>query len=389
MRTTHDFLVPDYYLHFHCKIGGCRHACCVGWPVSISMQDYFHLLGVECSPELRRRLDDSLRIVQHPSREYYAQICPGYEGNCGLQLRDGRCALHAELGEEALSELCRLYPRGIRTGRVWECSCANSCEGVLEMFLHREEPLAFGYQSLTLEAPPQPAREFPIETGGHEEDIRQYLIRILQDRRQSLPGRLMAMKTVLDELQCAIAKQEMSRIEKVLESPLPLSCLSPQPVTQEHLVCSLEIAERLVEEVEEHSRSVHEYGVSALAWFRQDGDPCERYTQALRNFQTLVPRWECFFEHVFVNHAFFEQFPFQDRPLDLPDEHIGLCAGYALLRFLCLGWLAEHPAEEDFVDVCAATFRLLDHTAFDAYSAQLLKGLGVSTTEELWDFIRL
>ena len=39
-------LSPDYYSSFRCKINRCRVACCNGWPVTFSMQDYFRLLSL-------------------------------------------------------------------------------------------------------------------------------------------------------------------------------------------------------------------------------------------------------------------------------------------------------------------------------------------------------
>ena len=112
---TETALVPDYFPSFRCKIGGCRHSCCEGWAISVTMKDYFKLLSVPCSEELRRRIDTALHLYDYPTETKYAQISPRYDGNCGMRLPDGRCGLHAELGEEALSEVCRLYPRGIRT----------------------------------------------------------------------------------------------------------------------------------------------------------------------------------------------------------------------------------------------------------------------------------
>ena len=47
MKETQKYLVPDYFPEFSCKMGACRAACCVGWPVSITMDDYFRLLGME------------------------------------------------------------------------------------------------------------------------------------------------------------------------------------------------------------------------------------------------------------------------------------------------------------------------------------------------------
>ncbi len=47
MKKTVRCFVPRYFPDFSCKMGACRSACCVGWPVSVSMNDYFAL------PELR------------------------------------------------------------------------------------------------------------------------------------------------------------------------------------------------------------------------------------------------------------------------------------------------------------------------------------------------
>ena len=146
---SHIFLMPDYYLHFSCKMGKCRSACCVGWPISISMQNYFHLLGMNCPKYLRNKLDIGLRVYEHPDKDRYAYFTPDYHGDCPLRMTDGRCSIHAEMGEEVLPDICRLYPRGIRAENgLYECSCANSCEAILELLLAKKEPITFFKKSL-------------------------------------------------------------------------------------------------------------------------------------------------------------------------------------------------------------------------------------------------
>ena len=83
---SHIFLMPDYYLHFSCKMGKCRSACCVGWPISISMQNYFHLLGMNCPKHFRNKLDIGLRVYEHPDKERYAYFTPDYHGDCPLRM---------------------------------------------------------------------------------------------------------------------------------------------------------------------------------------------------------------------------------------------------------------------------------------------------------------
>lgn len=84
---TRDFLVPDNYADFHCKCGKCRHTCCDGWAVTFPREDYFRLLSVPCSPELRRKLDTSLHLADDPTPERYAELLPNWEGTAHFSAR--------------------------------------------------------------------------------------------------------------------------------------------------------------------------------------------------------------------------------------------------------------------------------------------------------------
>ena len=374
MPETHNYLVPDYFPSFRCKIGGCRHSCCEGWAISVTMKDYFKLLSVPCSDELRRRIDTALHLYDYPTETKYAQISPRYDGNCGMRLPDGRCGLHAELGEEALSDVCRLYPRGIRTVGMYEASCANSCEAVLEALIHHKEPMRFITLPLALDAP-SGSRTSGSRTAGipqlapaEEQELRLHFIRIMQNRQLHMPARLFTLRTALHEAQTAIPSI---------------------PSIPENLEYSLDIAEEMLQEIDVRSRSVHDYGEAALRWFGRGEQALANYAEAKARFEKLLPDWEIAFEQMLVNHLFFERFPFQERPMDFADEFLGVCAVYAMLRFLCLGWLAEHPSEAEFIDVCAAAFRLISHTSFDAYATTRLKEFGCTEESQLAALILL
>lgn len=389
MRNTRLFLVPDYYPYFQCKIGACRHACCDGWPVSISMKDYFRLISVRCSPDLRRRLDIALHIVPHPVPDAYAEISPRYDGTCPLRLEDGHCGLQAELGEEALAQVCRLFPRGIRCAEYWECSCSNSCEAVPELFLNHTDPIRFLSVPLPLELPEMKQAENIFPTAGRGQEIRLHYIRILQNRTQTLPDRLMTLSTAIQDMERTLRENDRDRIEALLSGTPRLFEGTGEKPAQAHLDEGLRIAKAMMEKVDERSTSVRSYGEAALAWFAQDKNSIRRYEEAIINFEKVLPEWEIVFEHLMVNHMFFEQFPFQDRPVSVADEFLGICGVYTLLRCLSVGWLALHPTKTDFIDVCSALFRLVEHTAFDSFAAALLKQLGCTQPARIYDLIRL
>ena len=77
-------IYADYFDKFKCKCGDCRHVCCGGWGITVSDEEYFRLLGLDCPDGLRYILDCALAPVDDPCPERYAMMKPSYEGKCRL-----------------------------------------------------------------------------------------------------------------------------------------------------------------------------------------------------------------------------------------------------------------------------------------------------------------
>ena len=393
MKDSHNFLIPDYLTSFSCKMGDCRTPCCVGWPIHISLNDYFHLTSRECSDELRRRLDTGVRVALHPTPEEYAEITPRYDGDCSMRLADGRCILHAELGEEALAHVCRLYPRGIRLEPDYECSLTNSCEAVLELLFRKEEPIRFVRKELSFGTLPPHKRSYTFPLMGKEIEVRLRLIEHLQNRSLPLFKRLISLGRSLHKLEQIMDSQNIAALEAFLQAPFPTDFLSLE-IGPEHQSFGLRTMAALSEQLDERSDSLRSYGESAQAYFTHSSDTndfanSEKYLSAKEHFESTFPKWEVWFEHLLVNHMFFEQFPCQDRPESPWDEFVAICSLYALLRFLSLGCMADKTSETDFIDMVAATFRLVEHTSFDHYVACIMHSLGCTTPQTIYDLISL
>lgn len=384
----YSFWMPDYYPSFACKMGLCRSACCSGWPVSFSLEDYFRLINSDCGPSLREKLDRGVRIELHPTPERYAAIQPRFDGSCPIRLPDGRCAIHAELGEAALSDVCRLYPRGVRLeDEGCEISCANSCEAVLELFLARREPIGFTTEKLGMKLPPMGERTFFFNTHGHGREIRLSLIRTMQDRRCAIPERLILLERRLAALESAMRSGEDALREWLAAPQCDIPALPT--VGPKQLEEGLRTAEKLIGLVDDRSVSVRAYGEEALACFGGGDGAFDRYAAAKERFEEAFPDRELFFEHMLVNHMFFTCFPFEDRAEGLREEFMAICAVYTLLRFLAVGCSKDRARREDYIDVFAAAFRLIDHTAFDIYVSHILEEMGWTTDGELTEWIIL
>ncbi len=353
-------LIPDYYTSFGCKIDRCRAACCNGWPVAFSMKDYFRLLSLNCTERTKSRLDRALHLTAHPTEEEYAMILPGYDGNCPMRMEDGRCSIQAELDESALPTVCRLYPRGIRER---EASCSNSCEAVVEL-LNRKEAIRFA-EAESGEETMQTRRNHFFETGGREMEIRLWLISFIQERRHCLPERLYRMGEALRLMDEALASHDQEKIQSLLTDKVKVDAVFAKADGHEALqtVCTL------LEKLDLLSDSIREYGSIAVRRLSRDDET--GYPDALLEFRNTAPDWEAWFENLLVNHMFFSQFPFQDRPVSLTEEITALCSVYARLRFMTIG--AGNGTMERLVDVIAALFRLVDHTQFDRLAVPLLR----------------
>ncbi len=143
------FIVPVYYKNFLCKGNACRTCCCGGWAVTVSMKEYFSLLGLECSPELRYKIDGALHLLKGADENRFAQILPSFDGTCPMRRKiDGYCALQCECGEDALPAVCRYYPRSPRLWPRAECCISCSCEKVLEDLISTSEKLTFEEKEL-------------------------------------------------------------------------------------------------------------------------------------------------------------------------------------------------------------------------------------------------
>jgi len=346
------YLVPEYYKDFKCKRGECRHSCCDGWPIRISTKEYYHLIGIKCSNELRVRLDCALKICLEPSNEGYKQISTDWHGICMLHRDDGLCALQVELGESSLPEVCQLYPRSTKQlTEIYNCSCSNSCEEVVELLLNLKQTLLFEEKYLSI------TPEFVIDFTPNKYDCCKKSISIIQDRSQSLPERFITLGNFLygADIYLAIpdnlsfAFQLLSTFNQYFESSVS--------------ICDYSKASQTYFDIEGKEK----LSVADLNFI------VRKYIFASEHLESILPDWQILFEQLIVNHMFYNNFPYTDNQEKSNDAFLSLTTMYSFLRFNILGYLSEKTISENLVDYLAAMFRLIEHSNFKHIAFHLLK----------------
>ena len=297
-------ITPYYYQQFSCKQSSCRHSCCHDWKVSLSELDYFKLLGLNCSKDLRWKLDASLHIEKNPTDEYYAELARNWEGKCPCETKDGLCALQLNVGEEHLPEICRSYPRS-RTDNI--AHCTNSCEKVIELMMKYDDPFCLG----TLEnIVPNKAAMLSVlfEKNGSTEDK---LLKIARD------------VFVFDGTQS----------QKLAAACAILSVLM------------------------NNSQSIRKYGTEALD-ILSNLDCVELFALEEEKFSKIIPDYDSFYTNILINFELADDISEADHILSVK----ALCTAYTILKIVTVCYTAEKGTKEAFVESAAGVFRYFQHT---------------------------
>lgn len=96
-------LKPAYYDSFLCLAGDCPDSCCQEWDVDVDEASaaYYRSLPGDLGDRLRQVLTDTED----------GTVMTIEEGRCPMWRQDGLCRIQAELGEQALCQVCSQFPR--------------------------------------------------------------------------------------------------------------------------------------------------------------------------------------------------------------------------------------------------------------------------------------
>jgi len=167
---------PDYYKHFSCIAGSCRHNCCIGWEIDIDPETLARYQAISG--------DMGQRLRRHISLEGDPHFLLGDQERCPFLNAKNLCDIITHLGEDHLCAICRDHPRfrNELPGRI-ETGLGLCCEAAGQLIL--------GWESPTV-----------LEIEGAEEvsdpiiALRDQAIAALQDRSRTIPERIQGMLTL-------------------------------------------------------------------------------------------------------------------------------------------------------------------------------------------------
>lgn len=328
---------PDYWDTFACKGGDCRTTCCGGWNIEISWAEYYRLAELKCSEELRRRIDEAILLSDEPTEDKF--ITPDKRGKCPMFDDDGLCMLQKECGADAITAICRQFPRGCKTGSCGTVlSLANSCEAVVELLLSRRAPIRILSDERA-----------PLELNLSATDIlppeyTEKCFAIMQDRSMPLSRRLETLGSYLEDPENAS------------------DCSANGAGHAAPSAAALQALMRLSRNCLHSGRLLIDRAEKLFARYQAEGGQ-EAFLNDLAKFRADCPDHEIMLENLLVNHMIHGYFT--------GATYYGggalfsglVCVYGAVLVFTALQWEHE-PGLTQLADMLSALFRYIDHSAY-------------------------
>lgn len=168
-------ITPNHYHKFKCIASACPDSCCKEWAVQVDER------AAALYRSLPGELGDYLRqVMQEEDGDTILALQP--DGRCPMWQDDGLCRIHAQVGEAALCDTCRDFPRLRHDyGDFVELGLELSCPEAARLLLSERK-----YESATTQAPGGTQPEYDAEAMAVLMHSRDTALRFLEDTEYSV-----------------------------------------------------------------------------------------------------------------------------------------------------------------------------------------------------------
>lgn len=379
INAIHSSLQPAYYDQFRCLTNNCQLNCCAeAWKIAFSKKDYLTLKHLSGSPELNERLTRALRRVRksNSSDRVYGEFDVS-SGVCPLLCENGMCALQIEKGAAVQPLVCHVFPR-METPSPFgylERSLSPACEGVLALLWELPEGIDFIANPLPEEQRNTINFNSAIVHYTQPHEIRSLCIDILQNRRFSLPERLLLLGIALRELadekddvpswltrtQALLTSPETTARLRELRQAAGLEAQAKAVLQNVHILNSITSKSSAFQDMRKDV--VNRLGLpvvigSGISLSGCSINPLPAYLAAASRFEERFGARGYFLENLMVCVFFHLHMPHLGTPEALWKSYVNLCSLYSFYRFLAVMSCREGAAGDR-----GELFRLLTHAS--------------------------
>ena len=378
---------PMYFEDFKCIGGKCEDSCCIGWNIDIDKVTFKRYFKVQ-DPEMRRMFQKNVQNNERCSSEDidYGIVKLKRDKRCPFLDEENYCVIHSNLGEDYLSNVCTCFPRVInKIDEIYQISLDVACPEAARLILLKEEGIKFVNKeeelgkhiiSAQINTNLKEVKNTPLK---YFKEIRDFCIKIIQDRRFTISERLYSLGHFVEQLEEEV--ENNNDIIKFIESydvglfakaysnddlNLLLGNSNMNYIIQIDLFKKMLKILRVDKDVESFrfkeytSRMLNGYGFCEEENIQYKS---EFYIKAFEEYnEKYFDKYSYILENYLVNFIYNNMFPFNEV-LSFFDSYMMLIIRFSFIRFYLVGLYLYNKEERDknMVELIQVFSKTIEH----------------------------
>ncbi|WP_252223377.1 MULTISPECIES: flagellin lysine-N-methylase [unclassified Clostridium] len=376
MKKSVKMIYPSYIDKFQCIGGKCEDNCCIGWDIDIDKETFkkYHKVKDETMKKMFQKNVHNNKYCTNEDLDY-GRIKLNKVKRCPFLDDENYCLIQGKFGEDYLSSVCTQFPRVLnKVDDHYEICLDSACPEASRIILGSKEKIEFkesernlGKYTMSgvLNTRSSEFKDTPIK---YFKEIRDFSIKIVQNRNLNISSRLYVLGDFLNEiedLESGKIKEFINKYDIETESKYykrERMNYALQVSFFKNVVDSLDIVN------ETDSDKFKNYTKELLKGYNikdNDGviENAEEYINAFEKYTDMyIENNSYIFENYMVNFIYNNLFPFSESDF-IFEGYIMLLFRYSLMRFYLVGKYIHNGKDsvEDMIEFIQVFIKAVEH----------------------------
>lgn len=376
MKKSVKMIYPSYIEKFKCIGGKCEDNCCIGWDIDIDKETFkkYHKVKDETMKKMFQKNVHNNKYCTNEDLDY-GRIKLNKVKRCPFLDDENYCLIQGKFGEDYLSSVCTQFPRVLnKVDDHYEICLDSACPEASRIILGSKEKIEFkesernlGKYTMSgvLNTRSSEFKDTPIK---YFKEIRDFSIKIVQNRNLNISSRLYVLGDFLNEiedLESGKIKEFINKYDIETESKYykrERMNYALQVSFFKNVVDSLDIVN------ETDSDKFKNYTKELLKGYNikdNDGviENAEEYINAFEKYTDMyIENNSYIFENYMVNFIYNNLFPFSESDF-MFEGYIMLLFRYSLMRFYLVGKYIHNGKDsvEDMIEFIQVFIKAVEH----------------------------
>ncbi len=341
---------PSYVEEFNCIGGDCEDNCCIGWDIDVDQATFRRYHKIKEEPYRSMFNKYIINNKEYVNKDLdYGRIKLNKEKRCPFLDECNYCNIHKKYGHEYLGSVCSQYPRVVnRIDDFYEISLDLGCPEAARIILSARDPIylqeiSYKTDKYTLAGYLETkSEEFSNSSIRYFKEIRNYSLKIIQNRNYDISTRLYVLGRFLDELQ----EVKVDDILKLIKTFNVDKIVEEYEIDYMNYALQVSFLKKIIDELdiinETDSDRFRKLTIKALKGFNisSNEDIVNNSSQIISMYkrynEECMKEYDYIIENYLVNFILNNLFPFSESDYEF-DGYILLVVRYSLIKFYLVG----------------------------------------------------